>query len=132
MTNRTRAAPSQGTGPGDQSSPRSIDALAKDARSIAGGYAEFLRVPAMSAGVYVLAAGATDRQSPHGEDEIYYVVRGRGRFRQGEREEIVRPGTILFVPAREPHRFHSIEEELVLLVVFAPAEETSTGGGPEP
>jgi len=127
-----RAAPSQRTGPGDPSSPQSIDALAEVARSIAGGYAEFLRVPAMSAGVYVLAAGATDRQSPHGEDEIYYVVRGRGRFRQWEREEIVRPGTILFVPAREPHRFHSIEEELVLLVVFAPAEETSTGGGPEP
>ena len=31
-------------------------------------------------------------------------------------------GDLLYVPAREPHRFHSIEEELLLLVVFAPPE----------
>ncbi len=44
-------------------------------------YQEFLRVPAMSAGLYVLPPGGTDLQSPHHEDEIYYVVRGRGRFK---------------------------------------------------
>lgn len=43
-------------------------------------YREFLRVPAMSAGLYVLAAGATDSQRPHHEDEMYYVVRGLGAF----------------------------------------------------
>jgi mannose-6-phosphate isomerase-like protein (cupin superfamily) len=101
-----------------------IEAL-REAAVRAGGYAEFLRVPALSAGVYVLAAGAEDRQSPHAEDEVYYVVRGRGRFQHGEKEEPVRPGDVLFVPAREPHRFRSVEEELVLLVVFAPAETTS-------
>ena len=40
-------------------------------------YNEFLRVPSMSAGVYVLPACATDRQSPHQEAEIYYAVRGK-------------------------------------------------------
>ncbi|MGA8303194.1 MAG: cupin domain-containing protein [Thermoplasmata archaeon] len=88
----------------------------------AGGYAEFLRVPTMSAGVYVLAAGAVDRQTPHTEDEIYYVVRGHARFRKGDVETVAGPGAVLFVPAHEEHRFHSITEELVLLVVFAPAE----------
>ena len=43
-------------------------------------YREFLRVPSMSAGLYVLAAGATDPQRPHHEDEMYYVVRGRAQF----------------------------------------------------
>ena len=38
-------------------------------------YLEFLRAPAMSAGLYVLPAGGTDGQSPHQEDEMYYVVR---------------------------------------------------------
>ena len=85
-------------------------------------YSEFLRVATMSAGVYVLAAGATDRQSPHTEDEIYYVVRGRSKFRQGETETAIGPGDLLFVPARAPHHFHSITEELVLLVVFSPPE----------
>ena len=44
-------------------------------------YLEFLRVSSLSAGVYTLAAGSTDTQKPHHEDEIYYVVRGRARMR---------------------------------------------------
>ena len=101
-----------------------IEELAERARRAVDGYAEFLRVPSMSLGVYVLAAGATDPQSPHTEDEIYSVVRGRGRFRHGSHEAAVTTGDVLFVPALEEHRFSAIEEELVLLVVFAPAEGT--------
>lgn len=41
-------------------------------------YLEFLRVPAMSAGLYELETGASDPQTPHAEDEIYYVIAGRG------------------------------------------------------
>lgn len=76
----------------------------------------------MSAGVYLLPAGAEDTQSPHGEDEVYYIVRGRARFQQADEERSVQPGDVLFVPARQPHRFLRIEEELLALVVFAPAE----------
>ena len=89
-------------------------------------------MPTMSAGVYVLPRGATDLQTPHGEDEVYYVVHGHGRFRHGDSDETVEPGDILFVLAREEHRFHSIEEELVLLVVFAPAEQPVARGGAAP
>ena len=83
---------------------------------------EFLRVPALSAGLYRLPAGGDDPQQPHSEDEIYYVVCGRARFRVGREDRALAPGTVLFVPARVEHRFHSISEDLVLLVVFAPAE----------
>ena len=85
-------------------------------------YREFLRVQSMSAGLYVLEAGAADPQSPHAQDEVYYVVSGRGRFTSGGDERAVEAGDVLFVPAQEEHRFHSIEERLSLLVVFAPAE----------
>ena len=105
------------------------------ARAAKDGYHEFLRTSSMSLGVYVLAAGAVDGQSPHGEDEIYYVVEGRGRFRNGPSEASVGPGDVLFVPAHQPHRFHSILEELVLLVVFAPPEgsgRSGPGGGAAP
>jgi mannose-6-phosphate isomerase-like protein (cupin superfamily) len=85
-------------------------------------YHEFLRVESMSAGLYVLEAGAADPQSPHAQDEVYYVVSGRGRFTSGGDERAVEAGDVLFVPAQEEHRFHSIEERLSLLVVFAPAE----------
>src|ERR1051326_7346030 len=86
------------------------------------GYLEFLRVPQMSAGVYVLDAGASDPQKPHHEDEMYYVVRGRGRMQAGKEDREVRAGTVIFVAKEVEHRFYDITEELVVLVFFAPAE----------
>ena len=85
-------------------------------------YLEFLRVPAMSAGVYVLPAGGADPQSPHKEDEVYYVVRGRARMRAGSEDQAVSEGSIIFVAAGVEHRFYEIAEELMVLVFFAPAE----------
>lgn len=85
-------------------------------------YDEFLRIPSMSAGLYVLPVGATDGQRPHHEDEIYYVVRGQAKIRLGVEERSVQPGSVIFVEAGLEHRFFEIGEELVLLVVFAPAE----------
>ena len=85
-------------------------------------YREFLRAPSMSAGLYVLPAGATDPQRPHHEDEMYYVIRGRARFRAGDQDQEVSAGTVLFVAAELEHRFHDIVEELAVLVFFAPAE----------
>jgi mannose-6-phosphate isomerase-like protein (cupin superfamily) len=85
-------------------------------------YHEFLRVPDLSAGIYVLNAGGVDPQSPHTEDELYYVVSGRGVVTVGAETRPVVPGSTIFVAARVPHRFHDIAERLVLLVVFGPAE----------
>jgi quercetin dioxygenase-like cupin family protein len=92
-------------------------------RSASGqSYREFLRMPAMSAGLYVLAAGGTDGQKPHREDEIYYVVRGRARFKAGSEDREISAGSVIFVAAQVGHRFYDITEELAVLVVFAPAE----------
>jgi mannose-6-phosphate isomerase-like protein (cupin superfamily) len=85
-------------------------------------YQEFLRVPALSAGVYVLPAGGTDLQKPHKEDEVYYVVRGRAHLRIGSEEQVVKAGSVIFVAAEVEHRFFDISEELEVLVFFAPAE----------
>ena len=85
-------------------------------------YHEFLRVPAMSAGIYVLPAGGTDNQTPHQEDEIYYVVRGKAKIRLSNEERAIHKGNVIFVEKNLEHRFFNIAEELVLLVIFAPAE----------
>ena len=85
-------------------------------------YLEFLRVPSLSVGLYVLPAGAEDPQQPHTEDEVYHVVSGRGRIQVGAEDRAVEAGTIVFVEAGVDHRFHSIEEDLTVLVFFAPAE----------
>src|SRR5580658_7381655 len=86
-------------------------------------YLEFLRVPTLSAGVYVLPKGGTDPQKPHREDEMYYVVRGRARMQVGPEHAEVRSGSVIFVEANVEHRFYDIEEELEVLVFFAPAEQ---------
>ena len=85
-------------------------------------YLEFLRVPSMSAGLYVLPAGGVDPQKPHAEDEVYYVIRGRSKVRVGDEDRDVEAGSIILVPAQVEHRFHTILEDLTLLVLFAPAE----------
>ena len=85
-------------------------------------YREFLRVPAMSAGLYVLPAGGTDPQRPHHEDELYYVVRGRARCKAGNEDREVHAGSLIYVPAEVEHRFYDIEEEVAVLVFFAHAE----------
>lgn len=90
-------------------------------------YQEFLRVPAMSAGVYALAADAKDPQQPHAEDELYVVISGRGTVLVGEDSRPVGPGSIVYVPAEMPHRFTGITEDLRVVVVFSPAESRPTG-----
>lgn len=100
----------------------SLQAIESARRAAARRYLEFLRVPDMSAGLYVLEAGAADPQQPHAEDEVYVVMRGRCRFRVGTEEHEVESGTVLFVSARAEHRFLDIRERLEALVFFGPAE----------
>lgn len=85
-------------------------------------YHEFVSVPDLSGGLYVLEAGATDPQSPHTEDELYVVMSGRAKVTVGDEVRPVREGSVVFVAADVEHRFHDIEERLVLLVMFGPAE----------
>ena len=85
-------------------------------------YLEFLKVPDLSLGLYVLPAGGTDPQSPHTEDEVYYVVSGKAQILVAEENRNVQAGSIIYVKKNVAHRFHSIEEELTVLVFFAPAE----------
>ncbi len=92
-------------------------------------YLEFFKAASasMSLGIYELSAGADDPQQPHTEDEIYYVARGRGRIRIAGEDRKIAAGNIVFVGAGVEHRFHSIAEDLTLLVVFAPARGSAAG-----
>ena len=85
-------------------------------------YLEFLRRDSMSCGLYVLEAGAADPQGPHAEDEVYLVLSGRAAITAGGDTRPVGPGSVVFVAATVPHRFHDISERLSVLVFFAPAE----------
>lgn len=83
-------------------------------------YVEHLRSAALSLGTYCIPAGGVDDQVPHAEDEVYVVTAGRGTFSAAGEAVPVGPGTVLFVPGGEAHRFHDVTEDLAVLVVFAP------------
>jgi mannose-6-phosphate isomerase-like protein (cupin superfamily) len=82
-------------------------------------YREFLNVPALNCGVYFLAAGSTDMQSPHDDDEVYLVLSGKARMKLEGVEKPVGPGSLLYISATTEHSFFEIEEDMTLLVVFA-------------
>jgi mannose-6-phosphate isomerase-like protein (cupin superfamily) len=87
-------------------------------------YREVARSPHLSVGAYLLPRGAADPQRPHAEDEAYFVARGRAKFEVEGRVSAVSAGSLVWVPARAPHRFFDIEEDLALFVAFGPAEGT--------
>lgn len=84
------------------------------------GYVDFLASEKLSVGLAVWPAGVTDRQQPHREDEVYYVISGRGSIFVDGDSRSVKPGSLVFVAAGVQHRFHDIEEDLRVLVFWAP------------
>lgn len=100
-----------------------LDRLSQSNRA----YLEFLKVPALSAGLYSLQTGEKDNQPPHTEDEVYYVVSGKAAFVGGNQTLQVQAGSVLFVEAGLEHRFFDITEDLKVLVFFAPAEYSLKG-----
>jgi mannose-6-phosphate isomerase-like protein (cupin superfamily) len=90
-------------------------------RRPAGGvpWLELLATPTQRVGFYELAAGEADPQRPHTEDEVYHVVRGRAVLSIDGEDRPVGPGSVAFVAAGVDHRFHSIAEELSVLVFFS-------------
>jgi len=99
-----------------------VNALVAEIASANQAWHEILRASTLSMGIYRLKTGQRDQQQPHGEDEVYYVVAGKARFRSGEQQMEVGPGTLIFVERLAEHRFFDIAEDLTVLVFFAPPE----------
>ncbi len=85
-------------------------------------YREFLRVPALSLGLYRHEVGAIVPQDPHTEDEVYFVISGRGAIEIEGTDHAVTSGSIVYVPAGAAHHFKDVTESLQVLVTFAPPE----------
>lgn len=100
---------------------RNLDELLAAQRAAGEPWLEFIRVASLRAGLYVLAPGAWDHQTPHEEDEIYYVLAGRATFEAGLDRREATPGSLIYVSAHQHHRFTDIVEELRVLVFFAGA-----------
>jgi mannose-6-phosphate isomerase-like protein (cupin superfamily) len=68
--------------------------------------------------VEVFAPKLTDRQTPHNQDELYFVHSGRGEIViAGQRFEAT-AGNAFFVAAQVAHRFENFSDDFVTWVVF--------------
>jgi mannose-6-phosphate isomerase-like protein (cupin superfamily) len=101
------------------------DDVVRDRNESGRAYLQFINKTTMSLGLYVLPAGGVDPQSPHAEDEIYYVVAGHGTIDVAGDRRPVRPGSIVYVAREVEHRFLDISEDLSILVFFAPEHRTA-------
>ncbi|MEU5237660.1 cupin domain-containing protein [Streptomyces lydicus] len=99
-----------------------LDELEAERAANDGAYLQFIRERNMSVGLYALDAGSADPQQPHRQDEVYFVVSGRGAITIGTETESVARGSVIYVPAGVPHKFHHISEDLRVMVVFSPPE----------
>lgn len=95
------------------------DALIQEQATRDSRYLEFLRVPALNMGLYVLPARSEDAQEPHDEDEVYYILEGHAIIAVDGEDRPVQAGSIVYVAAHVAHRFHHISEDLKVLVFFA-------------
>ena len=93
--------------------PQLLDEMEEDQR-----WSAFLRGKNLLTGIYVLQAGAEDKQQPHETDEVYYVIDGTAKFQSGQIDQVVKTGDVIFVAAHQVHQFYDITKELKLLVFF--------------
>lgn len=79
---------------------------------------EFLRTPSLSCSVYHIPVGSKEMENAHVEDELYFVLEGRGRLRVEGEDQIVEKGTLMYVRAACDHTFFDVEEDLTVIAFF--------------
>ena len=57
-------------------------------------------------------------QTPHAQDEIYFIIRGRGVLIHDSKRDPFESGDILFVAAGTEHQFEDTTDDLALWRVF--------------
>lgn len=85
-------------------------------------YREHARARDLSVGTYCIPVGSEDGRHPHGEDEVYVVVRGRARRVSATVDVEIGPGSGVHVPAAEERQFVDVSEDLSTVVGSGPAE----------
>jgi|SRR5262245_53487577 len=72
-----------------------------------------------------------NRQTPHEQDELYVVVRGRGELIHDGRRDRFETGDVMFIAAGIEHHIENFSEDLSVWVVFYGPQggETPVGAG---
>ncbi|HXJ92790.1 MAG TPA: cupin domain-containing protein [Terriglobia bacterium] len=58
------------------------------------------------------------QQTPHAQDEIYFIIRGRGVLIHNGKRDPFASGDLLFVAAGIEHQFEDVSEDFAIWRVF--------------
>ena len=92
-----------------------------DAQSAIPGPAGERVAPALKRGtldVVLSIPVPPNRQTPHAQDEIYAVVRGRGVLVHAGERDAFEAGDLLFVAANVEHHYEAFTDDLALWRIF--------------
>lgn len=117
--------PAQATTPAVQWLPKAE--IEQRRAQTAGPWVSLFATTTLQMGRYTLAKDGVDEQTPHARDEVYVVLAGKAKLEAGGASRAMVAGDAVFVPARVPHRFVEIEEDLDILVFFSAARAPSGG-----
>ena len=81
-------------------------------------FIDCINTNSIQAGIMLLHPGKDDIQAPHSIDEVYYVVQGNGFIKIDKKDYEIKPGTVIFIPAKVEHKFHGNNQDLVIFYVF--------------
>jgi len=78
----------------------------------------FINKDSLAAGVLVLKPGEEDTQTPHGSDEVYYIISGNGFLKIKDKDYKVSKDKLFFVAKDVKHFFHGNTKKLKVLYFF--------------
>ena len=59
-----------------------------------------------------------DNQTPHQQDEIYVIAKGKGIFVRGKEKIFIHVGDVIFVPKKEHHYFKDFTDDFATWAIF--------------
>jgi quercetin dioxygenase-like cupin family protein len=82
------------------------------------------KTPQSQTMVFSIPAGfSADEENTHKGDQIIYVVEGNATARVSGKEQELKAGDVLMIPAGSPHTLRTGSEPFFGVTIFAPPEE---------
>lgn len=97
----------------------SLDEIARTRKPNDDVWNDFLKRKSMIFGLYMLPKPVNgDQALTHKWDEVNLVTNGSGKFQVGDQVMDVKAGDIIYVKKGNPHFFHSLQQDLDILIFF--------------
>ena len=96
-----------------------INKYIEDIKNSDNYFHTFLNRKNIAAGVLVLKPGEEDTQTPHDDDEVYFVIRGDGYLKINDKDYAVSEGMAYYVQKDIQHKFFGNKKELIVLYFFS-------------